>query len=158
MTTNDPAGQPTATSATGVMTRIFLGCLSIPLLASLVGFWHFGLDAHYADVTHMSEGTSKELTPHTAVDLTLQRDLLDHRATYTVTEADLQAFLERSFGESAADPSPVDRGDFEAEYSRRGWTWTPGMVMYSGAPGNGAVSYYYHDPRTGLTYQDSAHW
>ena len=162
MTTEDSAAPPTTTSATGLMVKIFLGCLSIPLIAALAGFWYFGISAHYADATRMPHGllgdTYRKLTPPTAVDLTLQRDVLDHRSVYTVTQADLETYLKGYFGSGYEEPSPVDRGSFEAQYSRLGWTWVSGMVEYTCIPGNGAVSSYYHDPSTGLTYQDSAHW
>ena len=39
-----------------------------------------------------------------------------------------------------------------------GWVVTPGSVYYGYAASNGGVSNYYHDPVSGRTYQDSAHW
>ena len=39
-----------------------------------------------------------------------------------------------------------------------GWVVPEGCVVYSYAASNGGVSTYFHDPATGSTYQDSAHW
>lgn len=127
-------------------------------LVALLALWVYGLDTHHATRGGIwwSE-TARELTPPAARDITLQRDFLDHRALYTISTTDLEGFLLQRFGEVVeADPLPPSRlGEGIGEL---GWKVTPGSTSYDTWTPNGAATYFYHDPATGLTYQESAHW
>ena len=127
--------------------------------------WVYQVESHHSSrdgIWWPSRGRS--LIPPTATEITLQRDLLDHRATYRVSEADLNAFLDERFAiggeklDSYSERSAVDREAFTRAYADLGWEWIAGMVEYHYATSNGAGSTYLHDPATGLTYQVSAYW
>ena len=96
--------------------------------------------------------------------MTLQRDFLDHYATYTIAEKDLNTFLNKRFAfngrplDSFSERRLVNAGKVGKPIGRLGWVVPKGTVVYSYAAENGGVSTYYHDPKTGQTYQSSAHW
>ncbi len=122
----------------------------------------YGMDTHHA--THDDiwwDETCRRLTPPTATDITLRRDLLDHEALYTIVEADLDAFIDRSFARDGNPLRATDvKGSVEAGRTIGPFGWSAGQdaVRYSYTPPNGASTHIYHDPTTGLTYQESAHW
>jgi hypothetical protein len=60
--------------------------------------------------------------------------------------------------DSYSERGRADRERFMSTYADLGWVWTEEMVHYHYTTSNGAGSAYYHDPTTGLTYQDSAYW
>ena len=87
-------------------------------------------------------------------------EFLDHFATYTIDEKDLTAFIDRHFEieDSFSERSLVDSDRVGKAMGRMDWIVPEGSVWYSYSASNGGVSNYYHDPATGSTYQDSAHW
>ena len=126
-------------------------------------FWHYNLDSHHetpASLYPALDDRIKSLTPPEARDITLQRDFLDHFATYTIDEKDLTAFLDRHFGvEGSLSERSFLRGDQVGRVvGRLDWIVPEGCVEHRYAARNGGVSTYFHDPATGSTYQDSAHW
>lgn len=146
------------------MNRLF-GVLAMVLAVAGMLFWVYGLDTH-----HLSRGSIwwtdrvRGLTPPAATDITLRRDLLDHYALYTIAEKDLNAFLDQRFADGS---EPIH--SFEERSKPRAdligkplgpfdWIVTENTVVYWYTTSNGAVSTFYHDPTTGRTYQDSAHW
>ena len=64
------------------------------VLFALTLFWIYGTETHHASRNSIwwSE-RGRNLIPPAATDITLQQDLLDHYATYTISEKDLNAFL-----------------------------------------------------------------
>jgi hypothetical protein len=106
----------------------------------------------------------RNLIPPTAADITLRRDLLDHYATYTVSEKDLNAFLDKRFArpgkalDSFSERSPANPKKFGNAIGPLGWVVTEDTVMYTYTASNGGAHNYYHDTKTGLTYQSSAYW
>lgn len=144
------------------------GCaviLIVTLAVAMVCFWVYGLDSHHKSRDSIGWGRRiYSLTPPAARDITLQRDFLDHYAMYTVAEKDLNAFLDSYFG---SDGRPLnsfaERSKPRADLIGKlvgpfGWVVTESAVVYSYAASNGGVSTYYHEPATGETYQQSAHW
>jgi hypothetical protein len=138
----------------------------VPLaLVAAMGFRVYGLDTHHAtrDGIWWSE-TARGMTPPTARDITLQRDLLDHRALYTVSEAELVDFIRERFArdgevfDADGQRDPLPPGRIGEEIGSLGWRVTAGSVSYTVWPPNGATTTFHHDPATGLTYQESAHW
>ena len=165
MPQEDPAPPQPTTSVKG---RLVKGCLAILALMTALALcllWTYQVESHHSSrdsIWWPSRGRS--LIPPTATDITLQRDLLDHRATYTVSEEALNAFLDERFARSGealdsfSERGGVGREWFMRAYADLGWVWTEDMVQYSYTTSNGAASAYYHDPTTGLTYQVSAYW
>ncbi|MEE2940045.1 MAG: hypothetical protein VX460_06650 [Planctomycetota bacterium] len=126
-------------------------------------FWHYGLDSHHETPDSLYPALDDRiisLTPPEARDITLQRDVLDHFATYTIEEKDLTSFLDGHFQieDSFTERSLVGSDLVGRAIGRLDWVVPDGCVTYSYAASNGGVSTYYHDPATGSTYQDSAHW
>jgi hypothetical protein len=145
--------------------RICVLILVLPLVFALILFRIYGVDTK-----HESRGSiwwperGRNLIPPAASEITLRRDLLDHYAVYTVTEKELNVFLDKrfappgktlnSFSERlAADPDTVG-----IEIGPFGWEVTKNTVSYDYCASNGGVHSYYHDTKTGLTYQSSAYW
>ena len=141
------------------MALILLGALALSL------FRIYGVDTRHKNrngIWWPERGRS--LIPPTATEITLRRDLLDHHATYTVAEKDLNAFLEQRFARNGkALDSQAERGRPKPEtigtpIGPFGWIVTKDTVIYQFDTPNGAVSSYYYDPTTGRTYQNSAYW
>ncbi len=150
-----------------------LGCLlkALGILLGLVAVialvltWTYGVDSHHADRDSIWwPERGRGLIPPTATDITLRRDLLDHYAIYTVSESDLNAFLDERFAEggepldSFSTRSPVHPAEVGREVGRLGWVVTASTVTYGFSASNGGGHTYYHDPKTGSTYQSSAYW
>ena len=122
------------------------------------------------DTKHETRGSiwwperGRNLIPPTASEITLRRDLLDHYALYTVAGKDLNAFLDKRFGRPGeALSSFSERLPVEAEIIGKvmgpfGWEVTADTVSYVYCASNGGAHYYYHDTKSGLTYQSSAYW
>lgn len=151
------------------LRRVLLGgcstLLTLLLFLALTLFRVYGVDSHHetrASIWWPERG--RDLIPPTARDITLQRDLLDHHATYTVTEKELNAFLDQRFArEGEKLDSFAERGSPSPERIGQtigplGWIVTQDTVTYHFTTENGASSTYHHDPTTGSTYQESAYW
>ena len=69
------------------------------VLFALTLFRIYGTETHHASRNSIwwSE-RGRNLIPPAATDITLQQDFLDHYATYTISEKDLNAFLNERFG------------------------------------------------------------
>lgn len=139
--------------------------LGPPALVVLALFWIYGFDTHHAtreSIWWAERGRS--LIPPAATDITLQQDFLDHRAVYTVSQADLNAFLDERFAwdgevlDSFSERVPLGPERAGEAIGTLGWIATPHAVTYTYCTSNGAASDFYHDPITGLTYQVSAYW
>lgn len=106
----------------------------------------------------------RSLIPPTATDIKLRQDILDHYATYTISEDDLQEFLDQRFSsehvkiDSSQERSAVSPDLIGKEVGSMGWVATEGVVVYCLSASNGGSHNYYHDPKTGKTYQTSAYW
>jgi len=145
-------------------------CLAILALAMLFAlpltlFRTYGADTHHPnrDSIWWPE-RGRNLIPPGATDITLQRKLLDHYAIYTISENDLNAFLDDRFAsdgevlDSFSEREPSNPRDIGKVVGRLGWIAMKGSVVYSYSASNGGAHSYYHDPNTGLTYQSSAYW
>ena len=138
---------------------------TIAMVIGLILFWIYGTETHHANresIWWTERG--RNLIPPAATDITLQQDFLDHYATYTISETDLNAFLDGRFTshgkpvDSFSERRPVDPGKIGTAIGRLGFVVTRGTVEYDYAASNGGVHTYLHDPTTGLTYQSSAYW
>jgi hypothetical protein len=125
----------------------------------------YGTNTHHASRSSIWwPERGRNLIPAAAIDITLRRDLLDHYATYTITEKDLNAFLDQRFArpgeklDSFSERSPVKPVDIGKAIGPFGWVVTENTVMYSYFASNGGGHHYYHDTKTGQTYQKSAYW
>ena len=122
------------------------------------------------DTDHASRGSiwwperGRNLIPPTATDITLRRDLLDHYAIYTISEKDLNAFLDKRFAcpgkelDSFSERSPANPKNIGNGIGPLGFIMTKDTVVYDYSASNGGGHRYYHDQTTGQTYQDSAYW
>ena len=94
----------------------------------------------------------------------VRRDFLDHYAIYTIAEKDLNAFLDKHFAspgetlDSFSERSPADPKLVGKPFGPLAWIVTADTVSYSYTAGNGGAHKFYHDTKTGLTYQSSAYW
>ena len=151
-----------------ILGYLLAGCgtvLSLTIVLSLVLFWIYGTDTHHTNRNSIWwSDRGRSLIPPTATDITLQQDFLDHYATYTVTEKDLNSFLDNHFAlngsvidsfSERARPAPKTIGN---AIGRLGWIVTKDTVVYDYTASNGGGHTYYHDPTTGRTYQSSAYW
>ena len=148
-----------------LVLKVCVVVLALTMVFALTLFRIYGVDTH-----HSSRGSiwwperGRNLIPPTATDITLRRDLLDHYATYTVSEKDLNAFLDERFArngetiDSFSDRRRIDSTQIGNAIGRLGWVVTEETVVYSYTASNGGLHTYYHDPTTGRTYQSSAYW
>ncbi len=139
--------------------------LALCVVFSLILFRIYGTETHHATRNSIWwSGRGRRLIPPEATGIALHQDLLDHYATYTIREKDLNTFLNERFaydGETVDSFSERSRAAPEkigSAIGRLGWTVTEETVVYSYAASNGGVHTYYHDPTSGRTYQSSAYW
>lgn len=155
-------------STLSLRTLFLRVCFVVPGFAmafTLTLFRIYGVDAHHAkrDSIWWPE-RCRNLIPPTATDITLRRDLLDHHATYTVSEKDLNAFLDQRFArpgkalDSFSERSLAKPEAIGNAIGPLGWVMTKDAVIYSCTASNGGAHNFCHDTRTGLTYQSSAYW
>lgn len=128
-------------------------------------FWIYGTDTHHANRNSIWwTERGRNLIPPEATDITLRQDLLDHYATYKISESDLNKFLNQKFAsdgevlDSFSERLPTAPSDVGKKIEPFGWTLTKDTVCYCYTASNGGSHYYYHDANTGLTYQSSAYW
>ena len=145
--------------------KICIAILALPVVCALILFRIYEVDTHHssrAGIWWPERG--RNLIPPTATDITLRRDLLDHYAIYTVSEKDLNAFLDKRFArpgkalDSFSERRPADPKEIGNVIDPLGWVVTEETVFYGYSASNGGGHAYYHDPNTGSTYQDSAYW
>lgn len=138
---------------------------ALVMVFALTLIWIYGTDTHHTSRNSIwwSE-RGRNLIPPAATDITLRQDFLDHYATYRISEADLHDFLNKRFADKGAtldtlgDRTPVNPERIGNEVGPLGFVVTENTTVYSYAARNGGVHDYYHDSKTGLTYQDSAYW
>lgn len=169
MNASDEMTTPNTKRPAGGLLRV-LGLMALLMLLVVLGGamtagWIYGTTTRHADRDSIwMSDRGRSLIPPTAQEIQLQRDLLDHRALYRITEAELNAFLDRRFArdgeslDSHAERYVYNSKSVGEEIGTLGWTVTAGSVSYSYFTPNGAASHFYHDPKTGLTYQESAYW
>ncbi len=155
-------------SAPGFRALAFKVCLiifAIALAGALVLFRIYGTDTHHSGRSSIWwTERGRNLIPPTATDITLRQDFLDHYAIYTVSTADLDAFLHRRFAdpgepfESFSKPSPAHPDLVGTTIGPLGWKVTESTVSGTYSASNGGAHHYYHDTKSGLTYQSSAYW
>jgi hypothetical protein len=144
------------------------GCafmLALCVVFALALFWIYGTDTHHANRNSIWwTARGRSLIPPAATDITLQQDFLDHYATYTISEKDLNAFLNERFArdgvmiDSFSERRRVTPNEIGKTIDRLGWVVTKETVVYGYSASNGGEHQYLHDPTTGQTYQSSAYW
>jgi hypothetical protein len=149
----------------GLFLKLCIAVLALPMAVALILFWIYGTDTHHSSRSSIWwTERGRNLIPPTATDITLRQDFLDHYATYTVAEKDLNAFLNERFArpgealDSFSERSPASPKKIGHEIGRLGWVVTADTVVYDYTASNGGLHTYYHDPTTGRTYQSSAYW
>ena len=122
------------------------------------------------DTKHETRGSiwwperGRNLIPPTASEITLRRDFLDHDAVYTVTEKELNDFLDQRFSRpgkalnSFSERLPAHSDTIGKVVGPFGWEVTENTVSYTYTASNGGSHNYYHDTKSGLTYQSSVYW
>ena len=148
-----------------IILKVCIVILALGLVFAGTLFRIYGVDTH-----HASRGSiwwperGRNLIPPTAAEITLRRDLLDHYATYTLSERDLNAFLDNRFArpgealDSFSERSPAKPKNIGNAIGPLVFIVTKGVVVYHYTASNGGLHSYYHDPNTGETYQSSAYW
>ena len=145
--------------------RLLGAIFTLLMVFSLSLFWTYGTDTHHANQNSIWwPERGRNLIPPTATDITLRRDFLDHYAIYTISERELNAFLDRRFArpeealDSFSERSPANPEIIGEAIGPLGWVVTEDTVEYSYSASNGGGHHFYHDTNTGLTYQNSAYW
>ena len=155
-------------SQSSLLGWFFKGCLIVLALVMVCGmvlFWIYGTDTHHASQNSIWWTVrGRNLIPPTATDITLRQNLLDHDAIYTVSEKDLNAFLDKRFArpgktlDSFSERRPADSKSIGSIIGPLGWKVTADTVSYTYFASNGGTHDHYHDTKTGLTYQSSVYW
>ena len=137
--------------------KVCVVILALPSVFALILFWIYGTDPHHASRSSIWwTERGRNLIPPPATDITLRQDFLDHYATYTVSTKDLNAFLQTL--DSGSELSPVRPDTIGKVIGPLGWKATENTVSHAYVAGNGGAHNYYHDTKSGLTYQSSAYW
>ena len=148
-----------------IILKICVLVLALPIVFALILLRIYGVDTK-----HESRGSiwwperGRNLIPPTASEITLRRDFLDHYAVYTVTEKELNAFLDQRFARpgkalnSFSERLPAHSDTIGKVIGPFGWEVTENTVSYTYTASNGGSHNYYHDTKSGLTYQSSAYW
>ncbi|MDA7514593.1 hypothetical protein N9124_01735 [bacterium] len=148
-----------------IALKVCVIILALALVFAGTLFRVYGVDTH-----HASRGSiwwperGRNLIPPTATNITLRRDLLDHYGVYTLSEKDLNAFLDKRFArpgdvlDSFSERSPANPENIGNAIGPLGWVVTKDTVEYTYYASNGGAHNYYHDTKTGRTYQSSAYW
>ena len=90
----------------GRFLKICVIIFAVVMVLALILFRIYGTETHHASRNSIWwPERGRNLIPPAATDITLQRDLLDHYATYTISEKDLNAFLNERF---ARDGKMID--------------------------------------------------
>jgi len=161
----DPAPLEPKAAHCGPFLKVCIAIFALPVVCALILFRIYGVDTHHnsrAGIWWPERG--RNLIPPTATDIMLRRDLLDHCATYTISERDLNGFLDKRFAsagkalDSFSERSEADSKEIGTVIAPLGWVVTEDTVFYGYTASNGGVHSYYHDTKTGLTYQESAYW
>jgi hypothetical protein len=148
-----------------IVLKVCVVILALALVFAGTLFRIYGVDTHHASRSSIWwPERGRDLIPPTASDITLRRDLLDHYAIYTISEKDLNAFLDKRFArpgealDSFSERSPANPKNIGNAIGPLGWMVTKDTVEYTYYASNGGAHNYYHDTKTGRTYQDSAYW
>lgn len=122
--------------------------------------------ATYADVRDLRV---ELYLPDFAHTITLEKTAMGHRAKYTLTEAELQNFLDRLW-ETGGESSAIDRADLndgaiasreemEQWFSDLGWPpLKDAFQFHSPVQADGGGAEYYFEPSTGTTYHRAGYW
>lgn len=148
--------------------RVFKLCgiiLALLMVLAVPMIWIYNTDTHHTNRNSIwwSE-RGRNLIPSAATDITLRQDFLDHDAIYTISEKDLNEFLDKRFARSGeeldsfSERSVANSQDIGKAIGPLGWVVTEDTVEYTYSASNGGAHHFYHDFKTGLTYQDSAYW
>ena len=138
------------------------GILASLMLVLLALFWIYAGDTQHANRNSIwwSE-RGRGLIPPAATGITLRQGLLDHYATYSISDLELSEFLKQRFADGGHPPFEK-RSAAPEEIGRKvgylDWVMTKDTVVYNCVASNGGTHLYYHDLKTGQTYQDSAYW
>jgi len=161
----DPALPESTPSLRRLVFKACVVILAFTMVFALSLFRIYGVDTHHASRSGIWwPERGRNLIPPTATDITLRRDLLDHYAIYTISEKDLNAFLDKRFArdgktlDSFSERSPANPKEIGNAIGPLGWIVTKDTVEYNYNASNGGSHRYYHDTKTGRTYQDSAYW
>jgi len=165
MTQKDLHPPQPETPRRGHALKVFGVIVALLIVFALILFWIYGTDTHHANRNSIwwSE-RGRNLIPLAATDITFRQDVLDHYAIYTISEKDLNAFLDKRFArpgealDSFSERSPAIPEDIGKALGPLGWVVTDDTIEYSYTASNGGGHDFYHDTNTGLTYQDSAYW
>lgn len=148
-----------------IVLKVCGAILALAMLCALIVFRIYGVDTHHASRSGIWwPERGRNLIPPTATDITLRRDLLDHYASYTVSEKDLHAFLGKRFArpgeklDSLSERSPAKPETIGKAIGLLGFVVTKDTVVYSYYASNGGGHTFVHDTNTGRTYQHSAYW
>lgn len=135
-----------------IVLKVCGAILVLAMLCALIVFRIYGVDTHHASRSGIWwPERGRNLIPPTAADITLRRDLLDHYAIYTVSEKDLNAFLDKRFarpGEvlnSFSERSPAKPETIGKAIGQLGFVVTKDAVVYTYYASNGGGHSYYHD-------------
>lgn len=141
-------------------TALFFGFW---VFVAILLFWIYGTQTQHANRNSIWwTARGRGLIPPGATDISLEQDFLDHYATYKITEKDLNHFLNQRFAKDghgfSSERRPIDPKRIDKPLGRLDWVVPAQTVVYSCYSSNGTTHTYYHDPKTGQTYQESAYW
>lgn len=124
---------------------------------------------HYTSFAEVNDLRVERYLPPQASDITLDKYAMGHRAKYSISEADLRAYVDglwRRYGEYSAIPrDELDDGATVKYEEFRHWfaglDWPPielAIVCRSPVERDGGGATYYFDPEAGVAYHHAGYW
>ena len=107
--------------------------------------------------------------PPAALNITLEKTFIGHRAKYKISESELKAYVDGlwdTYGKYSAvlrsnlnDGEPVKTEEIEPNFRGLNWPSMDNAVKYhSPVERDGGGATYYFEPTTGVTYHRAGYW
>lgn len=155
--------------------RLSTGCalvggVGVLLLLGFVATKLWPGDSSYDAYHEVSDTRVVQHLPPGSQEITLVKQMGGHFARYKISESNLHDYLDAVWsadrGTSAhqreqmgGEGEPASPEQIERRFGPLGWPPLPGAIQYHGpSQSSGAVTTYYYDPTTGITYHDASYW
>lgn len=154
---------------------VFFGTSSLAMVAFIpacTGIMHvidtqrFGMFS-YASYSQVQDFRIERYLPDLARGITLEKTAMGHRARYTLTQAELQNFLDTLWasGDSAIPREGIGDGEvasaeeLQRNFGDLGWPpLTEAVLFHSPVQGDGGGATYYFEPTTNTVYHRAGYW
>jgi len=147
----------------------FIGFVpSCAIVMKFVDARRFGVFQH-TSYDQVQDFRIERFLPPAALNITLEKTFIGHRAKYKISESDLKSYVDGlwdAYGKYSAVPrsnlndgEPVKTEEIESNF--QGLNWPPmdnAVKFHSPVERDGGGATYYFEPTTGVTYHRAGYW